>query len=340
MSSFLVIAPQGLGDALEATPILAALKAAEPAATIDVAVLRPGPKRLFDELTGHVDRVLYYPYWHGGALAFAGSVLKAMPGMRRYDVSVLAYPAARPEYHALARLHRATKRIAHEYWPMRRSNLQWLHNVLVPVRDVHNVERNLDLVRSLGIVPDANATYVVPKSWIGDRRAHDKTIAIHIGTVTHHGLANKRWPADRFGEVARRLVRDGYDVRIIAGPDERADSQRIIESAPGAELVEGELDEIARFLSGCTAALTNDSGIGHLAAAVGTKVLALHGPTPIEGGPYGARAERFRPSLCPPCFDPRLRNTNCALDIDFACLKRDMTVDQVESALRELVSRA
>ena len=331
MSSYLVIAPQGLGDALEATPIVAALRRAQPTARIDAAVLRPGPRQLFAQLEGHVDDVLYYPYWERGMGAFALSVLRSIFAARRYDAALLAYPAARPEYEFLGRLHRARTLVAHDY-SLHASEASKPGHIRVPVGRKHNVERNLDLVRALGIDVDASTSYLVPDAWIDGPRVDDR-IAIHVGTVTHHGLANKRWPVERFAELARRMAARGYEVAVISGPDERAESKTIVDATLRARLVEGDIADIARFLSGCAAAVTNDSGVGHLAAAVGTKVLALHGPTPVEGGPYGPNAVRFRPSLCPPCFDPRLRNTSCALNIDFACLKRDLPVELVEERL-------
>jgi len=336
VSAFLVIAPQGLGDALEATVIVGAIKEALPEAVIDVAVLRPGPRRLFELLSGYVDDVRYYPYWERGIAAFGGALLRSLSRPRRYEASFLAYPAARPEYHVLSRMHGAEKRVAHDYWPGSWSSMQWLQNVLVPVSRSHNVQRNLDLVRAIGIEPRADLSYLVPPAWVVDGDKGSR-IAIHVGTVTHHGLDHKRWPVDRFSELARRLAVGGFDVCVISGPDERAESRRIVDVVQGTRLVEGALDDVARFLSGCAAAVTNDSGIGHLAAAVGTPTLALHGPTPVEGGPYGPRAVRFRPSPCPACFDPRRRNTSCALGIDFACLTRDLTVDAVEERLHALV---
>lgn len=330
MTSHLVIAPQGLGDALEATPIVAALRRARPSARIDVLVLRPGPRQLYAGLEGFVDDVLYYPYWERGTAAFLAALARAAFRRRRYDVSLLAYPASRPEYELLARFHRATVRVSHEYEGEGRARSA--RTIRIPVEQKHNVERNLDLVRALGIDTAGAARYLVPAAWSAQGR-DARRIALHIGTVTHHGLANKRWPVERFAELAGRLSHAGFDVGVVSGPDERAESRSIVESVAGARLVEGSLDEIARYLSTCAGAVTNDSGIGHLAAAVGTTVVALHGPTPVEGGPYGPHAVRFRPSACPPCFDPRRRNTACALDIDYACLKIDLTVDLVEQRL-------
>ena len=333
MTSFLVIAPQGLGDALEATPIVAALRRARPSARIDALVLRPGPLQLYSGLD-EVDEVLYYPYWERGMAAFLASLARAAFRRRRYDASFLAYPASRPEYDALARFHRADVRVAHDYEA--RGFAGSAASIRVPVDRKHNVERNLDLVRVLGIDATEPVGYLVPRSWTAGAR-DARRIAVHLGTVTHHGLSNKRWPVERFAELARRLLLAGYDVGVIAGPDERAESAALADAAKGSRTIEGSLEEVARYLSTCAGAVTNDSGIGHLAAAVGTTVIALHGPTPVEGGPFGPNAISFRPSTCPPCFDPRRRNTACALGIDFACLKRDLTVDLVEQRLlREL----
>ena len=336
MTSYLVIAPQGLGDALEATPIVAALRRARPSAKIDALVLRPGPRRLYLGLDD-VDEVLYYPYWERGMAAFLASLARDAFRRRTYDASFLAYPASRPEYGALARFHRADVRVAHDYEA--RGSSRTARSIRVPVEPKHNVERNLDLVRALGIDAGEPVRYLVPPSWTDGNR-DSRRIAVHVGTVTHHRLSNHRWPVERFAELARRLLRDGFDVGVISGPDERAESAALAAAAEGARTIEGTLDEIARYLSTCAGAVTNDSGIGHLAAAVGTTVIALHGPTPVEGGPFGPNAISFRPSTCPPCFDPRRRNTSCALGIDFACLKKDLTVDLVEQRLlRELRDR-
>lgn len=337
MASYLVIAPQGLGDALEATPIVGAIKRERPSARVDALVLRSGPRQLFRGLDEFVDDVLYYPYWERGMTAFLGALFRSAIGRRRYDASILAYPASRPEYDALARVHGATLRVAHDYEGRGSGSDRELR---VPVEPKHNVERNLDLVRALDIDVPERPRYLVPRSWRGPDK-HPRRIALHIGTVTHHGLSNKRWPVERFTELAGRLARGGYDVGIISGPDERTESRAIVDAVAGARLVEGSLEDVARYLSTCAGAVTNDSGIGHLAAALDTTVIALHGPTPVEGGPYGPHAVRFRPSRCPPCFDPRRRNTACALGIDFACLKDDLPVDLVEERLlREMADGA
>jgi heptosyltransferase-3 len=93
------------------------------------------------------------------------------------------------------------------------------------------------------------------------------------------GSASKNWPLDRFRELAARL---GAPVRWCAGPEEEL---------AGAERFE-DLGELAGWLARARLYIGNDSGITHLAAAVGTPVLALFGPT--DAGVWAPRGECVR----------------------------------------------
>jgi heptosyltransferase-2 len=324
---FLVLAPQGLGDALEATPLVAALRRAFPGATIHVLVLREQTALLFRGLPALADRVIYLPYWASrfGFLRALGASLARRP---RYDASFLAYPAARPAYHLVAFAYGARRRYAHRYFEPSPRNLLGLHTDLVPVAHKHNVLRNMDLLAAAGIPFDPPTEYSVPGEWREAERDPDRFV-LHVGSIAHDGLERKRWPAERFETLARRLLASGYRVTLLCGPAERELTQRVHAGATGAELFEGSLQEAARLLSSSGMVICNDSGIAHLAAGLGTPVISIHGPTPVEFGPYGRWGRPLRPSDCPPCFDPRLLNTDCLLNIDYACLRRDVTVDRV-----------
>ncbi len=98
-------------------------------------------------------------------------------------------------------------------------------------------------------------------------------VAIH----PFSGSTRKNWPLDRFRELARRL---DDPVRWCAGPEEPLeDAVRL-----------GDLYDLARWLASARLYIGNDSGITHLAAAVGTPVVALFGPTdPAIWAPRGER---------------------------------------------------
>ena len=101
-----------------------------------------------------------------------------------------------------------------------------------------------------------------PESWI----------AIH----PFSGSPKKNWPLERFQKLASQLP---MPVRFFRGPDDYA---------PGAESIP-DLAELARTLQRAGLCIGNDSGIAHLAAAVGTPVVALFGPTAPEiWAPRGA----------------------------------------------------
>lgn len=336
----LFIAPQGLGDSLQLTPLLPSLRRNHPDATIDVVVLRPTAEQLFAGLPDLVDGTYHLPYWSKGIGAFAVSLAK-FAASHRYDMSFLAYPAARREYHVLQALIPAKARFAHAYGKTPATSLGWpLHKRrILPLAAVSNVLRNAQLVNAAGLDVDLAETYVIPEQWKGRRLKIDPAgaIVIHIGSVNHDSFAGKRWPVEYFIELSNRLVQQGRRVIYLSGPDERDETQAAAEATPGATIFEGDLAETTSLLSRATLLISNDSGVGHLATAVGTRTITLFGPTPPEFAPFGRTSHVLRPSACPPCFDLLRSDMSCKLAIDYACLRRDLPVDLAESTVLNLL---
>jgi len=110
-----------------------------------------------------------------------------------------------------------------------------------------------------------------------------------IGLVPTHRRASRRWPAQSFAELARRLVSNGHPVWLFWGPGEKDYVDAIAGQAPGSRMIPATtLRQMAALLAQCKKVVTNDNGPMHLAVAVGTETVTLYGPTsPVAWNPGG-----------------------------------------------------
>jgi ADP-heptose:LPS heptosyltransferase len=109
-------------------------------------------------------------------------------------------------------------------------------------------------------------------------------------TVLHPGAAApaRRWPVERWAAVAREA---GGEVVVTAGPGE-APLARAVAEASGARVFAGDLADLARLVAGAGRVVCADTGVAHLATALGTPSVVLFGPTdPAEWGPPADRPQ-------------------------------------------------
>ena len=93
--------------------------------------------------------------------------------------------------------------------------------------------------------------------------------------------AGKAWPVAHYAELARALTKDGASVWVLGGPSEAAAAQQIAE-AGGArvrDLTGNDLRNAILALAAADVSVTNDSGLMHISAAIGTPTVAIFGPT-------------------------------------------------------------
>lgn len=188
----------------------------------------------------------------------------------------------------------------------------------------HEVEYWVEVAGRLGAKPDYGSLEFPLRSAIGGSgQALDTPgerlwgvgpmVAIHPGSGEYSRA--RRWPAQRFAQVARRLSQeDGARIVLVGGPKEvdlAEEVARGLDMNPPPINLAGRtnLKELAAFLRSCSVFLGNDSGVMHLAAAVGTSVVALFGPSnhqawgPWVGEGREGRAIVIRAELsCSPCF--------------------------------------
>jgi ADP-heptose:LPS heptosyltransferase len=150
------------------------------------------------------------------------------------------------------------------------------------------------------------------------------------------GRATKQWPAERFGEVARRLAESGRGSLVVGTPAE----EPLLREVAGAGGARAEVDPCADpgdlpaiVARGC-AALTNDSGILHVAEACGLPVVALFGPTHPRLGFAPLRADSVGVHTGIPCSPCDLHGPATCPRGHHRCLQ-DLSVDAVLRALEE-----
>ena len=205
-------------------------------------------------------------------------------------------------------------------------------------------ERYFDAARGLDVSPDDGSLEMfLPRPTLDAAEAY--LAAGGIGATRQliavaPGAAHftKRWPTHHWTALVRRLVEHGNDVVVVGGPEDRevaahvaeAGGERAVSAAAGFDLPGS-----AALLKRARALISGDTGVMHLATAVGTPVVALFGPTVERFGffPYHAKATVLQRQLyCRPCSAHG--GPKCP-EVHHRCLQ-DLTPEDVLDALRTL----
>ena len=148
---------------------------------------------------------------------------------------------------------------------------------------------------------------------------HRPAVALAPGAV---GPA-KRWTTSGYAALAQRLTAEGVQVWILGGPDEKALAAEIAgpDQANARDLTGPDLRNAILALAAADVAVSNDSGLLHVAAAIGTPAIGIFGPTspwhwaPLN--PLAAVVEIETELSCRPCHKPtcRMGHHQCMRDI-------------------------
>lgn len=136
----------------------------------------------------------------------------------------------------------------------------------------------------------------------------------------------KRWPTHHFAQLARRITENaasaGCPIWIVGGPKDRPIGEEIARLADGAALnLAGRttLEQAIDLIAGARAVVSNDSGLMHVAAALGRPLIALYGSSsPTYTPPLSAHATTLSLGLeCSPCFRRKcpLKHLRCFEDL-------------------------
>jgi heptosyltransferase I len=113
------------------------------------------------------------------------------------------------------------------------------------------------------------------------------------------GWGAKRWPVERYAEVARGLIGRGFRVLVNAGPSEEQMADVIVKETSGAAIpLATSLDQLIALTRRAALFVAGDTGPLHLACALGRPVVGIYGPTdPSRNGPFGTRFKVLRSPL-------------------------------------------
>ena len=205
-----------------------------------------------------------------------------------------------------------------------REGSSWFYSRRVPVPqlEMHAVDRYLLVAKAVGAAESGAPEFrfrIPPTDYEEvDRLLIRSGVSPGTSWVAMNVSARwptKRWPAASFAEVADRLRQEGYGaVVMIGGPDERAEVAAVsgMMKTSAIDLAGATtVGLLPALLSKASLLITNDSGPMHVAAAVGTPVVALFGPTSAaRTGPYGVGHDVLTGKIpCSPCFSRTCHNT-------------------------------
>lgn len=316
---------RAMGDVVLTTPAVRVLKKRFPDAQIDFITNR-APAEI---LTGNpnLHQVIVYPYRPEdvfGAIKFSLS-------MARYNYDIVIDFLGTPATALMTWCSRAPVRIGYNL-RMRRFAYTHLDQGYVP--NVYNPLSKFPLLKPLGILEEETETEVYPtaeaEAWVDQlfaMRGWERASVVALATSATNPV--RRWIPERFVQVAKWLRHQGQQVVLVWGPGEEGYVNVIQRQCEESVVMSPKttLMQLAALLKRCRLLVANCGGVKHVAVAVGTPTLTIHGPSD--------------PRVWTPSGDPRHAFVRGQLD----CLKCDekecktiecmeaVSVDQVINAI-------
>jgi lipopolysaccharide heptosyltransferase II len=131
----------------------------------------------------------------------------------------------------------------------------------------------------------------------------------------------KRWPVAAYRALSQRLLAEGVEVWVLGGPAEKSQAREIVADSAARDFTGTDLRQAILALAAASAAVSNDSGLLHVAAALGTPAVGIFGPTsPWHWAPLNPLAAILETSSelpCRPCHEPvcRMGHHRCMSEI-------------------------
>lgn len=324
MKRILIIKPSSMGDVLHAFPAVHALMRADTGLTVDW-VINPAFAELLDYLPGIRRKILFRRRELGRFSTFFSAARELLGELRRekYDAVIDLQGLFRS---ALVGIFARTGLLCGPAEAREKAaRLCYRRKLRYPDNLRHAIEKNCAMIRDFSGLEQISCNYPLPEvEKYSDAAQHllsenglqgKKLIAIAPGAR----WKTKQWPPEFFAaaaaEIAVRLPE--YEFVLLGSPAEKELCVRVMDAAKtirvsdlSGQTTPGGLVEIIRHSE---MLICNDSGPMHIAAAAGTPVVALFGPTdPSLTGPYGPQCRVIQPDLdCLGCLSKSCDTEHC-----------------------------
>ncbi|MCK4307751.1 glycosyltransferase family 9 protein [candidate division WOR-3 bacterium] len=329
----------GIGDMIWLTPSLIALRKKFPKSEITVISQETTPLDVIKD-SGIVNECfsLSSPLFNGvlGKL----KLLKEIMSMKS-DIAISNWASPCFTSSFISFLSGAKVRIGQN-----RGGRGFLNTMTVPsYNNIHEVEANLKIFSSIGVPTNSKNLFMhiseqdkaFASEWLHLQKigTRDLLIGIHPGPKGKYG---RQWNIDKFVKLCKLLnKKENLKIIVFGGPDEGDLVQYLCSCINGIFGYVGRdnLNHTAAIISRCSLFISNDSGLAHIASAVGVPVIAIFGPTVFwQNRPYGEKNVVIRKDLpCSPCYKIG-KPIKCKT---LECLKQ-ITVDEVFEKADKMLS--
>ncbi len=332
-----------IGDVILSIPAIANLRASFPQAHIAMVV--KSSSELVARYIPYVDEILcydarYFDRSRGGKMLDLSRGMRFAREMRNREFDLIVDLRGSFASLLFAMIAKSEHRVDRGTYLVQRKSGR-----ISPVSE-HEAEVNMDILARAGVPIRLKEMFLeLEKADLdsvdsllragGELNLHSPVVVIHPG-----GPASlKRWSAERYAQLTCELLRE-YNARIVlvGGKGEKQIAHSIV-----SEMNEQAFDLSGRTTLGQLAAVLrradlfigNDSGPMHLAAACGTKVIGLFGPTsPQRFRPYGDNCIALRMETdCPPCMREECRRP------EYRCID-SISVNDVMNTVRQMFPRS
>jgi heptosyltransferase-1 len=335
LNRFLVVKFGSLGDIVHCLPSVAQLRKAFPHAEIDWLVERKN--KIAVEMSGLDVKLVpidTYQWRNSPSIGNAKEIAEFVWALRTdgYDCAIDFQGLIKSAFFAY--LSGAPMRIGWERDFLKESVSHFFYTEVVKPKRIHIIDQQMELLKPLGIEPDWYVEVPLKASEKARKSVEQKLKGMQDFVLINPGAnwPTKRWQPERYGQLANRLIKDGLPVAVTWGPGEESMVKSLVGAAgEGIRQIPTTLEELVALCERAKLFVGGDTGPMHFAAAAGTPIVSIFGPTSSDRNGPSRREDIVveRRMACRPCYE----REKCPLE-HWECLEL-ITVDQVYEACRK-----